>query len=144
MKRKSINNQIVAQLEQERLNKMRRDEDKRESGQDKLLIEDFESQLSSNEPIRELLTAKNIKFKTQLTEEQRSAVAVLYHAYRLCCMYGIAFDGLKFVLDEYIDFGVSVDRKGRAEYVDAHKSSQQSQMQNQQMMQQNQMQQMKI
>ena len=83
-----------------------------------------------------MFNAKNIKFKTQITEEQRSAVSVLYHAYRLCLKYGIEFDGLKYVLDEFIDFGVSIDRKGRDEYVDAHKSSlfnqQQQQLNNQQ------------
>lgn len=107
---------------------------------DKLLLEEFETQFSSNEPIRELLTAKNIRYKTQLTEEQRSAVAVLYHAYRLCLKYGVEFDGLKFVLDEYIDFGVSIDRKGRLEYVEAHKAQQQQlQQQSQGMNQMNNM-----
>ena len=102
-----------------------------------LLIEDFETQLSSNEPIRELLNAKNIKFKTELTEEQRGAISILYHAYKTCVKYGIDFYALKNVLDEYIDFGVSIDRKGRTEYVEAHRSNLQNQFNQQQGMGQN-------
>ena len=89
---------------------------------EKSLIDDFETQLSGNEPLRELFSGKNVRFKTQLTEEQRGAVSVLYHAWKQCTLRGISFDGLKDVLDEYIDFGVSMDRKSREEFVEAQKS----------------------
>lgn len=108
-----------------------------ELSNEKTMLDRMGDEFSSQEPIRELFSSKNIRFKTQLTEEQRSAVAILYHAYRLCEKYSIKFDGLKFVLDEYIDFGVSVDRKSRDEFV---KSTQQ-QIQNQAIAQQAQMQQ---
>jgi hypothetical protein len=97
------------------------------------IIEEFETQLTSNEPNRELVSGKNIKFKTQITEEQRGAISILLHAYKLCLKYGINFDGLKYVLDEFIDFGASVDRKSRNEFVDAQKAQMlQQQLQNQQ------------
>lgn len=107
--------------------------------QEKSLLEDFETQLSSNEPIRELFNSKNVKFKTELTQEQRSAVSILYQTYRKLLLKGFDLPALKFVLDEYIDFGVSIDRKGRSEYVDAHKSylQQQAIQGNQQNQQQN-------
>jgi len=139
---KSPSNEITKQLELLDLEKKRmiadREEQEKANKQkesvkqeniipvnEKLLTDDFETQFSTNEPIRELFTPKNIKFKTELSEEQRGAVAILYQTYMQCVNYGIDFSGLKDVLDEYIDFGVSVDRKGRTEYVEAHKSAMQ-------------------
>lgn len=89
---------------------------------EKLMHEEFDMQVSSNEPVRDLFSPKNIRFKTQITEEQRGALSVLYHAYRRALAIGVNFDGLKNVLDEFIDFGVSLDRKSRNEFVDAHKA----------------------
>lgn len=140
VKKKKKSNRATNQEHREAYEDFIRDKERAEadlldksSSDEKTLLEEFETQFSSNEPIRELFTGKNVKFKTQLSEEQRSAVSVLYHAYRLCLKYKIEFDGLKYVLDEYIDFGVSIDRKGRMEYVEAHKSQQlQNQMQQQQ------------
>ena len=132
---KGINKEIQHEIDSEQLNKDRTAQELKEEifSKDSSIIDDFEQQISSNEPIRELFTPKNIKFKSQLTEEQRNAVSILYHAYKtLYEKWGIHFEGLKFVLDEYIDFGVSVDRQGRSEYVDAHKSQMLAQqMQNQ-------------
>lgn len=122
---------IIKEIEQEDLNKQRDILDKQEIGViDKPISDDFDLELSSNEPNRELFTAKNIRFKTQLTEEQRGAVSILYHAYEQCVLRGINFSGLKHVLDEYIDFGVSVDRKSRSEFVDAQKAQVYNQQQN--------------
>lgn len=98
-----------------------KEEQQYKTAEEKTIIDDFDQQLSSNEPIRELTTGKNIKFKTELSEEQRGSVSILYHAYRVLKLNGVDFDGLKYVLDEYIDFGVSVDRKGRTEFVEAQK-----------------------
>lgn len=93
---------------------------------DNLIHDDYNFDLSSNEPIRELFTPKNVKFKTQVTEEQRGAISILLSVYFRCKNLGIDFSGLKNVLDEFIDFGVSLDRKSRGEFVE----SQKSQMQN--------------
>lgn len=89
---------------------------------EKLLHDDFETELSSNEPIRELLSSRNVRFKTEVTEEQRSALSILYHAYEQCEKRGIEFEALKSLLDDFVDFGVSLDRKSRQEYVEAHKA----------------------
>lgn len=102
----------------------------------KTILDRFNEEYNSNEPIRELLSGRNVRFKTQLTDEQRSAVSILYHAYRVCLKRGIKFDGLKYVLDEYIDFGVSLDRKSREEFVQAHQQQLQNQMMAQQQQQQ--------
>jgi hypothetical protein len=122
-----LNAQLHTQFVQSEIEKEREVADKKDALQiaqhEKSVIDDFETQLTSNEPIRELFNQKNIKFKTQITEEQRNAVSILYHAYLLCKSYSMHFEGLKFVLDEYIDFGVSIDRQGRSEYVDAHKAT---------------------
>lgn len=130
-----IRRELIQFNEQAELDKNRQEADVKEALQinESTLMDEFETSLSSNEPIRELFTPKNIKFKTQLTEEQRAAVAILYHAYSVMKARGIVLDSLKFVLDEYIDFGVSIDRKGREEYVDAHKAYMQHQNQNPQM-----------
>jgi hypothetical protein len=102
------------------------------------IIERFNDEINTSEPIRELLSAKNIKFKSELTEEQRGAISILYDTWMYIESIGIPFITLKNVLDQYIDFGVSVGRKGRSEYVEAHKSNlmqqqlqQQSNMMNQ-------------
>jgi hypothetical protein len=108
-------------------------------------MEDFDAQLSSNEPIRELFTAKNIKFKTEVTQEQRSSISILYHAYFEGLRRGFNLTALHEVLDQFVDFGVPVERKGRLEYVDAHKAAVQAmQMQNQMMMQKSSMENMKM
>lgn len=94
------------------------------------ILEDFETELSSNEPIKELFTGKNIKFKAQLSEEQRNAVIILYTTYyTLLNDYNVDVHSLKDLLSDYVEFSVSLDRKGRSEYVDAHKSLMQQQQQ---------------
>jgi len=129
---KTSKNEIRELLEEQQLEEQRKIAESKESAElnnESLLTDEFETQLSSNEPIRELFTAKNIKYKTELTDEQRSAVAILYDTYKTLLSYGINVLSLKYVLDEYIDFGVSVGRKGRSEYVEAHKSAMQQQNQ---------------
>jgi hypothetical protein len=111
---------------------------------EKVISDDFDIELSSNEPIRELFTPKNVRFKTQLTEEQRGAVSILYHAYMQAIERGINYSGLKQVLDQYIDFGVSVDRKSREEYVESHKSQMMNQMMQNQMNKPNNIENMKM
>ena len=119
--------EIMALSRDEELEKLRSEADAKEKSGEMSIMEEFEQSFSSNEPIRELFTAKNIKYKTQLTDEQRAAVSILYDTYKTLLTYGINVISLKNVLDEYIDFGVSVDRKGRAEYVEAHRSYMQQQ-----------------
>lgn len=111
--------QVIAQREHD---SQREVIDKKENMNEKLLHEDFDTELSSNEPVRELFSGKNVRFKTQVTEEQRNALSILYHAYEQCQQRGIQFNGLKSLLDDFVDFGVSLDRKSRTEYVDAHRS----------------------
>lgn len=96
------------------------------------IVDRMNDEFSSNESVRELFSGKNIRFKTQITEEQRSAITILYGAYKHITSVGIQFSGLKDLLDEFIDFGVPLDRKSRDEFV---KASQQN-IQNQAMMQQ--------
>ena len=89
---------------------------------DSSLLDDFDAQLDSDNPSKELFTNKNVRFKTELSDEQRSAVSILYHFYRGLKDRGIEHNNLKYVLDEYIDFGVSLDRKSRTEYVESQKA----------------------
>lgn len=129
---------VARQMEAEELEEDRKTEKEREKAKEKetdalnkltaktstgrSILDDFESTLSSNEPVRELFTGKNIRFKTELTDEQRGAISVLYSVYMQCIRIGIEFDSLKDVLDQYIEFGVSVGRKGREEYSDSLKA----------------------
>lgn len=97
------------------------------TAQDKSLLDRFTEEVSSSEPIRELVNPRNIKLKTEVTDDQRADISRLYYAYLEFERLGIAFDGLRNVLDEFVTFGVSVGRKGRGEFVDAHGREQQQQ-----------------
>lgn len=138
-----LNRQIHVNAEQRELNKERKIIDDSESKlindlqNSKTLMDDFDTQLSSNEPERELVTGKNIKFKTELNEEQRCAISILYDSYmEFLERWNIDITALKRVLDEYVDFGASLGRKSRTEFVTARQATaQQNQLQNQNNMQ---------
>lgn len=86
-----------------------------------LLTSDFEENFTTNEPVRELTTGKNIKFKTEVTIEERSMISILYNTYfQFKNIWGIELSSLKGVLNEWVDFGASVERKSRDEFVKAH------------------------
>lgn len=99
---------------------------------EKSIIDEFETQISANEPVRELWSNKNIKFKTEITEEQRGVISILLDAYQEFKHYNIDLTVLRQVLSEFVDFGVAIDRKGRTEYVEAHKIYNQQNQQSQQ------------
>lgn len=137
--KEEFHKKFVKDYEESELRKTRSQEININIPDQKTILDRFSEQISSKEPIRDLFTGSNIKYKTQLTEEQRGALSVLFHSYKLCEKYGIKFDGLKYVLDEYIDFGVSIDRKSRDEFVKSQQAQQQVMQQQKEMAQANQL-----
>lgn len=104
------------------------DSEEKRLNQESLLTNDFEESFTSNEPLRDIFSSKNIKFKTELSEEQRSAISILYDTYmEFLSKWNINITSLKNVLDQYVDFGASVGRKSRGEFVQAHQAWAQAQ-----------------
>jgi hypothetical protein len=97
----------------------------KESGIDagKDSFEDFERMLGSNEAIRELVDIKNIKLKTNVSDEQHKIIVMLYGSYKtLLERYNIDFKGLSVILSEFIELSPSIQGKRAEQYVEAHKS----------------------
>jgi hypothetical protein len=97
------------------------------------ILENFNMQLSQNEPIKELVNIQNIKLKTNVTDEQRMALVVLNSYYEYSKKLGLELTVLGQILSEFIVLAPSVDGKRSEQFVDAHKAF----VQNQQMQQQN-------
>lgn len=116
-----------------------------QNNNDDTILDEIEGQLDNNNSNpKVLMEGKNIKFKAILTDEQRNAVVILYSAYRQCIKYNIEFDGLKNLLNEYVDFSPSVDGIARKQYVEAHQLAKVQQQQMNNNNNQNTMSQMKI
>lgn len=84
---------------------------------DSSLIDKFNEQTSTQESIKELFSDKNIKLKTQVTTEQRIIISQLYDAYKEFLRLGIDVKALRNFLEQFIIFGVPMERKSREEFV---------------------------
>lgn len=101
-------------------------EDFDETPEDRSMLEKINDAINSGESVREMFSSKNIKMKSDLTEDQISAISRLIpFAIRIKKELGITilFD----CLNEFIELRVSLDRKSRPEYVDIHQRLQQIQ-----------------
>lgn len=87
------------------------------------LFADMERIVNNNESIRELVDVKNIRMKTNVTEEQHKYIVILYGAYRtLLSRYAIDFKGLRMVLDEFIEIAPSIEGNRASQFVTAHQA----------------------
>lgn len=95
---------------------------------------DMERMLSNNESIKELVDIKNIRMKTNVTDEQHKIIVILYGAYKALLMqFNIDFRGLREILDQFIEIAPSIDGKRAEQYVEAHQAIAQQNMVNKNM-----------
>jgi hypothetical protein len=95
---------------------------------------DMERMLSNNESIKELVDIKNIRMKTNVTDEQHKIIVILYGAYKALLMqFNIDFRGLREILDQFIEIAPSINGKRAEQYVEAHQAIAQQNMANKNM-----------
>lgn len=93
------------------------------------IFADLERVISNNESVKELVDVKNIRMKTNVTDEQHKIIVILYGAYKsLLQRYGIDFKGLRVILDEFIEIAPSISGVRAEQFVDAHKAIAQRQI----------------
>lgn len=97
----------------------------KESGMDasNSTFADMERMVNNNESIRELVDTKNIRMKTNVTEEQRNIITILFGSYdTLITRYGIRFRGLERILNEFMEISPSIDGLRTEQFVTAHQA----------------------
>jgi hypothetical protein len=97
----------------------------KESGMDTTssTFADMERMIQNNESIRELVDTKNIRMKTFVTVEQRNIITILFGSYAtLLNRYGIRFQGLERILNEFMELSPSIDGKRTEQFVTAHQA----------------------
>ena len=87
-----------------------------------LMSEQQDIDISEKQSYDRLIDGQDIRYKTEITDEQRSIVSCIETSINHFAKKGIILHvATRFVLS-YIDMGASVDRKSRKEVVDALKS----------------------
>lgn len=144
---RKINNTILKKFEEQQLKKDREKEDKKDkikqidltkfnstqlnealksSGvntSSSNVFEDMERMVNNNESIRELVDIKNIRMKTNVTEEQHKIIVILRSSYlTLKYRYNIEFIGLRDILSEFVELSPSIDGKRAEQFVTAHQA----------------------
>lgn len=84
---------------------------------------DMERMLNNNEAIIQLVDVKNIRMKTNVSDEQHKIIVILYGVYKtLLTRYGIDFKGLRTLLDEFIEIAPSISGQRSEQFVTAHQA----------------------
>lgn len=97
----------------------------KESGVDSgsSIFADMERIVNNNEPIKELFEIKNIRMKTNVTEEQHHIITILFGSYdTLLNRYHIRFRGLERILNEFIELAPSIDGQRAGQFVEAQQA----------------------
>jgi hypothetical protein len=85
------------------------------------MLSDLQHELGSrNEPARDLLSVESIRGRTDISEEERMLLSQLHVLSRRFYEPDIML--LSEFIQDYLEYGPSVERKGRLEFIDALKA----------------------
>lgn len=124
----------------ERIKSIKLSDDTSQREREKSILDELDKKLEKKEAIVHLFDIENVKFKANITEEQRNIIASLMAAYNYAKLLGVSIsemlkqvydfdakininiEAFQFIIKEYVEYSPSLEGKRAEQYVDAHKA----------------------